>query len=95
MRKYVYDNHEIDEGMYILLQLLDLFDGKYGGCLPEPFDEQIKNAIKILSLYVVPLDKYKEVDFVDTKLICQYVYKKKDVKKYKRDKILNKFEKKK
>lgn len=95
MKKYVYDNHEIDEGMYNLYQLLDLFEGKYSGCLPEPFDNQIKNAIKILELFVNPLDKYKEVDFVDTRLICQYVYKKKDVKKYKRDKIINKFEKKK
>ena len=93
MKKYVYDNHEIDEGMYTLLQLLDLYEGKYTGSLPYEVGFTLEFLIKLLNFYVVPKDRYKEVDFVDTKLICQYVYKKKDIKKYKRNKKLNKFEK--
>ena len=72
---------------------LDLYEGKYTGSLPYEVGFTLEFLIKLLNFYVVPKDRYKEVDFVDTKLICQYVYKKKDIKKYKRNKKLNKFEK--
>lgn len=91
MKRYVYDNHEIDEGMYTLLQLLDLYDGKYNGRLPYEVGFTLEFLIKLLNFYVVPKDKYKEVDFVDTKLICQYVYNKRDVKNYKKGNRLNNY----
>lgn len=31
MNKYVYDNHEIHEGMFVILQTLDALEGKYCG----------------------------------------------------------------
>ena len=53
--------------------------------------KKIEQLIKHLTIYVVPKDKYKEVDFVDTKLICQYVYNNEDVEEYKNN-VKNKLE---
>ena len=39
MSKYVYDNHEIHEGMFVILQTLDALEGKYCGSLPDDIEE--------------------------------------------------------
>ncbi len=91
MSKYLYDNHEIDEGMFVILNTLDSLLGKYDGSLPKNIEKEIEQLIKHLTIYVVPKDKYKEVDFVDTKLICQYVYNNEDVEEYKNN-VKNKLE---
>ena len=91
MSKYLYDNHEIDEGMFVILNTLDSLLGKYDGSLPKNIEKEIEQLIKHLTVYVVPKDKYKEVDFVDTKLICQYVYNNEDVEEYKNN-VKNKLE---
>jgi hypothetical protein len=91
MSKYLYDNHEIDEGMFVILNTLDSLQGKYDESLPKNIEKEIEQLIKHLTVYVVPKDKYKEVDFVDTKLICQYVYNNEDVEEYKNN-VKNKLE---
>ena len=41
MSKYVYDNHEIHEGMFVILQTLDALEGKYCGSLPDDIEEEM------------------------------------------------------
>ena len=89
MGKYIYDNHEINEGMFVILGILDALQGKYGCNLPRQVEITLDYLIEQLTFYVVPRDKYNEVDFDDTRLICQYIYYKKDLSKYKRNKLLN------
>ena len=90
MSKYVYDNHEIHEGMFVILQTLDALEGKYCGSLPDDIEEEMAQFKKHLISYVEPKDKYEDVDFADTSLICQYIYYKDDIIKYKKDRLSNK-----
>ena len=82
MNKYVYDNHEIHEGIFVILQVIDSLCGKYRESLPSDIEEELNQLIKHLTVYAVPKDKYKEIDFVDNKLIWQYIYDKYEVSKY-------------
>ncbi len=60
MSKYVYDNHEIHEGMFVILQTLDALEGKYCGSLPDDIEEEMAQFKRHLISYVEPKDKYEE-----------------------------------
>ena len=50
MSKYLYDNHEIDEGMFVILNTLDSLLGKYDGSLPKNIEKEIEQLIKHLTI---------------------------------------------
>ena len=93
MSKYVYDNHEIHEGMFVILQTLDALEGKYCGALPDDIEEEMSQLKRHLISYVEPKDKYEDLDFEDTKLILQYIYNKDEVLKYENEFKMNKTKK--
>ncbi len=81
MSKYVYENHEVEEGLFVTLQLIDAIDMKYGCCFPADIEKDIEKLSMHLVKYVEGEDKHPNVDIENTKLIQQFIYNKDDIDK--------------
>ena len=77
MSKYVYENHEVEEGLFVTLQLIDAIDMKYSCCFPSDIEKLSRHLFK----YVEGKDKIPNVDIENTKLIQQFIYNKDDIDK--------------
>lgn len=87
MSKYVYENHEVEEGLFVTLQLIDAIDMKYSCCFPADIEKDIEKLSRHLVKYVEGEDKHPNVDIENTKLIQQFIYNKDDIDKI--EKITN------
>lgn len=81
MNKYIYDNVEINEGVFVILQTIEAFEGKYYGALPKHIEDELKKFKSMLINEIEGKDKYEEIDFADIKLIQQFIYNKDEVEK--------------
>ena len=48
MNKYIYDNVEINEGVFVILQTIEAFEGKYYGALPKHIEDELKKFKSML-----------------------------------------------
>ena len=47
MSKYVYENHEVEEGLFVTLQLIDAIDMKYSCCFPADIEKDIEKLSRL------------------------------------------------
>ena len=67
MSKYVYENHEVEEGLFVTLQLIDAIDMKYSCCFPADIEKDIeKRDYQDMHRDISPLKQAEDAVLLDS-----------------------------